>query len=231
MTTWAELRTDIAHRLDADPSDFTDGTSLWSDDELLFWANDGLKEIGQRLMLHRDEKSYTTVVDQAEYEMPEDMVKLYRLEYRQSSTYIVALEYSPLEQFEGVRGVLRSQGWPSAYSTWGYPGGGGKIILDRAPSESVADGLHLYYYRLPRPLVADSDPVDLPSGWERVLAHYVEMHARRKESKDQRWREAQAFYEQGVEEMRRVMTLPSDQPSYFTDAAYGRASQLFGESW
>lgn len=221
--TWEELLTDIRVRLDEPEEGF------WDDTELLFWANDALKDIGQRLMLHRDEKSFTAIADQAEYEMPDDMVKLYRLEYRQSATYIRPLEYYPLAQFDEVRGVLRSQGWPCAFTTWGYPGQGGKFILDRSPSETTEDGLRLFYYRLPRPMTTPSDPVDVPSGWERNVALYVEWNARRKEAKDQRWREAQALYEAGLEEMRRVSTLHSDQPSYFSDASYGYATQIFGE--
>lgn len=226
---WAELRKDLCRRLDEDEQLVISGDGMWSEDDLKFWSNDALKDIGQRLMVHRDERSYDLVADQAEYDMPEDMVKLYRLEYRQSDTYIVALEHNQLLMFDDVRGVLRSQGWPTAFSTWGYPGGGGKIILDRSPSENTTDGLRLYYYRLPREIVEDDDPIDLPAGWERLVSHYVEWNARRKEAKDNRWREAQQLYEALLEEMRRVATLHSDQPSYFSDGGYGRATAIFGE--
>lgn len=229
--TWTELRADIARRLDESVDLIVSGDGMWSDDDLRFWANDGLKDIGQRLMVHRDEKSYDTVAGRAEYDMPSDMVKLYRLEYRQSNSYMVTLEYMQMLMFDDVRGVMRgNSGFPTAFSTWGYPGGGGKIILDRAPSESRTDGLRLYYYRLPRMIEAPSDPIDLPAGWERLVSHYVEWNARRKEARDNRWREAQQLYEAGLEEMRRVAVQHSDQPSFFSDGGYGRATAIFGSA-
>ena len=224
MKTWEELRdNDIRMRLDEPEEGF------WTNNELLFMANDGLRDLATRGLFWRDEKSYTAVADQADYDLPEDFVKGYRLEYRQSDTYVVALENYQYSPFDDVRGVMRTSGFPTAWTTWGMPGHGAKFYLDRAPNETRADGLRLYYYRLPREMVADSDPVDIPAGWERVLSLYVEWNARRKEAKDQRWREAQALYEAAFEEMRRVATLHSDQPSYFSDGGVGYASQIFGE--
>lgn len=231
MSTWADLRTQVCMRLDADEDLVKSGGGMWTDEELRFWAYDGLKDIAQRLLVHRDVKSYDLVADQAEYDMPADMVKLYRVEYRSDSSYIRPLEYAPLAEFDGIRGVLRSSGWTGAYTTWGYPGGGGQIILDRAPSDDIADGLRVYYYRLPREMSDDSDPVDIPAGWERIVSYYVEAQARRKEQTDQRWRDAMQLYEAGLKDMERAAAQHSDQQTFITDVQHGYASQIFGSEW
>lgn len=228
--TWEELRSQIATALDTDVASILDGTAFWTNDELLQWANDGLKDIAQRLLVFRDVKTYDAIAEQAEYELPEDMIKVYRIEYHQSSTYIVALEHYPFNEFDGVRGVLRSSGFPSSFTTWGIPGAGGTFVLDRSPSEDIASGLRVYYYRLPRPIVEDSDPVEIPAGWERLVRYYVEWHARRKEATDNRWRDANGLYEAGLEQMQRAASQHSDQMNYMSDGGYGRATQIFGGS-
>jgi hypothetical protein len=225
---WEDLRSQIATALDTDVASILDGTAFWDDESLKQWANDGLKDIAQRLLVFRDVRSYDAVTDQDEYELPNDMIKVYRVEYRQTSTWITPLDHFPYAEFDGVRGAIRSSGFPSSFTTWGIPGAGGTFILDRSPSEDLADGIRFYYYRLPREIVDDSDPVEIPAGWERLVRYYVEWHARRKEATDNRWRDANGLYEAGLEEMKRASSQHSDQMTFMDDAGYGRATQIFG---
>lgn len=208
---WRDLLGDIRTRLDEPDPGF------WTDDELKFWANEGLRDACRRLELLRSQKSYDTVPEQGEFPMPEDMLRVYRLEYRRSSTYIIPLEYAQLNRMDDVWGVTRvSSSTPYFYTTDGYPGGGGKFIVYPSLSETLTDGIRAYYYRLPRPIVDLEDPVDIHSGWEDLISLYVEWNARRKEAQDQRWREALQLYEAKLEEMRKVTRTDTDQANYMS---------------
>lgn len=216
MSQWADVLTDIRFRLNEPAENF------WTDDELLTWANEGARDVARRLKCLRDVESIDTVVDQSEYDMPEDMIQAYRCEYRQSSSYIVPLEYAPLLSMDDIWGVTRSNsGIPGWWSTDGYPGGQGRIVIFPAPSETIADGIRLYYYRLPRPIADVTDDVEVPSGWEDLVSLYVEWNARRKEATDAKWRDAQQLYELRLDECRKVTQNYSDQASFVSGNSMG----------
>lgn len=206
--TWESLLSAIRTRLDEPTAGF------WSDDELRYWAEEGLRDVARRLKNLRGEKSYDTVSGQGRYEMPSDVIQIYRVEYQRSSNYVVPLEYSPHMGMDEIWGLTRvNTGTPRWWYPLGHPGDG-EIGVFPAPSEALSGGLKVYYYRLPRPIETPSDPVDINAGWQDIVELYVEYNARRKESTDNRWREAAQLYEARLEEFRRVSQNYSDQPQF-----------------
>ena len=208
--TWGDLLAAIRTRLDEPEAGF------WSDDELRYWAVEGLRDVARDLKNLRGTKSYTTVASQGEYEMPDDMIQAYRVEYRRTATQILPLEYTPHMAMDEMWGLNRTaSGTPRWWYPLGHPGDG-SIGIFPAPSEEIEDGLRVYYYRLPRDITDTSDPVDINVGWQDVIELYVEFNARRKEATDNRWREAAQLYEMRLDKFRRVSMNYSDQPQYIT---------------
>lgn len=225
--TWEELRTDILERLDQ-PPDPADG--FWSDDQLRLFANEGLRDVARRIKNIRATQDYATVADQSDYDMPDDMIQAYKVEYRTTSTGpIYALEHTPYDEDWGAS---RYSGTPVSWSTLGAPGVGGVFKVFPAPSEEIDGGLRIYYYRLPRKIEELDDPVEIYSGWEDIIALYVEWNARRKEAVDNKWRDAAQLYEARLEEMKMATSRVSDQPQHMSQAGTVGAWWVgSGEDW
>lgn len=220
--TWAQLRADICDRLDVDEEDVIAGTSMFNEPTLMRWANEGCADLARRVLNIPETKAYTTQADEQYYDMPDDMVKAYGVEYRRTSNHVSPLEYT--ERLDEIAGVIRlGSGFPQYWSTVGAPGIGGRIWVYPPPSETIDDGLRVHYFRLPREISEDEDEVEVPSGWGDVVALYVEAWCRRKEQKDNRWRDAYQMYEQRLEEMRRTISEYSTGPRSFSMTNFGPA--------
>jgi hypothetical protein len=223
MTTLKDLRDDVRSHLDETIAEF------WTEDELDRWVYEGLRDVARRTECLPATKAITLISNQAEYEAPTDMLRIHKVEYVQDSSTSYLLNYVPFHNIDDIwyhsRQVAGSN--PHTWTFWGYPGNG-KIYVYPSTSSTVKDGLLVYYYRLPRKLSSPEDPADIPSGWEDLIPLYVEVLARRKESKDTRWRDAQLLYEQRLEDMIRHTRLPSDQASYVSMAF---TSPTLGDWW
>lgn len=206
--TYGELKEDVLNHLDATLSGF------WENAEILRWCNEALRDVARRSEVLQTVSSYTINANQITYPLPEDMLRIYRVEYRSSSSYIKPLEFQPLQTMDDIwywsREVTGSQ--PDYYSIWGYPGGDeSALYIFPIPSETLADGLRIFYYRLPRKMLNDYDIADIPAGWEDLIPLYVEHVARRKEARDQRWQEALQLYEERLQQMMDVTRQWTDQ--------------------
>lgn len=228
--TLGELKADILAHLDGSL------TGFWTDDQLTRWANESLRDIARRSEVLQDIRSYTVIANQLTYDLPEDMIRIYRVEYRRDSVDIRPLEFQPFQSMDDIwywsREITGSE--PDYYTIWGYPGGDSSALyLFPVPSETLADGLRLFYYRLPRKMVQDDDLADLPAGWEDLVPLYVEVVARRKEARDQRWQEAFQLYEQRLEQMIQVTRQWTDQQSnnIASDSARSLAYWISGTEW
>lgn len=214
--TLKETRDDIRNRLDERIGQFWDDST-----ELDIWINEAATEIARRSETLLDSKSYTLTASKAEYEMPEDMLRISVVEYRRTDNNKRFLESKPFPSMHTVWGSNRDRtGQPSYYTTWGFPGDGGEIILYPAPSETVNDGLRVYYYRTPRKATEDDDPVEVQSGWTDLVPLYVEVVARRKDGADRRWSEALQLFEARLENMIRTTRRLVDQPAYISQDRY-----------
>lgn len=208
MTTLVDLRTDIRSHLDELTATF------WEDAELNRWANEALRDVARRTEVLQKDRSYTIVADQIAYPFPEDMIRIYRVEYRQSDSYIKPLEYKSFQELDDIWYTSRevTGALPYFYSLWGYPGGAENgIYIYPIPSDTIADGLRAFYYGLPRTMIKDEDPAEIPAGWQDLVPLYAEYVARRKEAQDSRWREALELYEMRLKELHSVSRHWTDQ--------------------
>lgn len=220
MATLAELRTQTRSHLDEQTGRFWDDTS-----EIDVWIHEAARDIARRAEVLQDIHTIRTKADTQTYDFPPDLLRVHRVEYRDDSDSSYPLEFKPLLQMDDwwVGGRFTS-GRPNVWSSWGFSGDSQQFIVYPAPSEEA--NLILYYYRLPRKPVADSDPVEVPAGWENLIPLYAESVARRKDN-DGRWQEAYGLYREQLEDLKRVTRTHSDQATVFSPGG----SWLDDEGW
>lgn len=213
MTTLADLRTDVRNHVDENDPTF------WQDSELDRWVNEALREVARRSETLQAVQSYTIEADRESYPCPEDMLRIYSVEYRQSQGTTLNLDYMRFNDLQDFSSRTNSGGTPQWWSMWGFPGttDTDQLFIVPIPSETISDGLRVYYYRLPRELADDEDEADIPAGWEDLVPLYVEYTARRKEAQDNRWQEAQQLFETRLNEMLKTTRHWTDQETFMTD--------------
>lgn len=214
-TTLADLITDVRSHLDESVIGY------WGNDELARWVWEAARDIARRTEWNQKIARLDIEADRQAYTLPDDMFRLYRVEFRQSSSYSYPLDIVDFHNMDELwitgREVAGSQ--PYACAIWGAPGArdghaaARQLYLYPTPSTAYTDGLIFYYYACP-PKVDTNDfntYVELPSGWEDLVPLYVEVVARRKESRDSRWREAFELYEMRIAELMKTTRRWSDQ--------------------
>lgn len=223
MTTLLDVRTDIRSHLDEASARF------WDDIEIDRWVHEALRDIARRAEILPEIKSYTVKSQQEAYNLPEDLLRVHRVEYRQTSTNTWALEFRPIMEMDDIwlRSRTISSSSPYWYTIWGHSGGSQQLRPYPIPSETISDGLWIYYYRLPHKPEKEGDQIDIPSGWEDLIPLYVEMVARRKDN-DPRWREAFDLYMERLSQMMSVTRHLSDQMTFFSRSPIGMETGDWG---
>lgn len=216
MITLGDCRTDLRAHLDEST------TRFWTDAELDVWIWEAARDIARRGEVLESIRTIQCHVGQQQYDAPEDMIRIYRVEYVQTNTNRVPLEFRPLAEMDSVWywGRTQSQNTPIFWSYWGFPSSEQRSQLYLYPIPSDTGQLGVFYYRLPRKPADDDDVVEVPAGWQDLIPLYAEVVARRKDN-DRRWQEAQSLYEARFESMIAVTRQPSDQMTFVTTDATG----------
>lgn len=191
----SDIRTDVRSRLD-EPT-----ARMWSDAELNRWINEGLRDLARRT---ETLLSYYTniplIANVAKYAMPADVIRVHRLEFvptGSNQTYPIQLStYQEMDQVWGVSQQIQ-RSYPYYAVMWGFAP---NIVIQFYPVPSQGGGLNLYYYRLPKTLVADTDIAEVPEGWQDLVSLYCEYVSLRKD-RDARWTDAKQLYEQSLDNM------------------------------
>lgn len=169
----------------------------WDDYELNNWIYEGARDIGRRSeTIQEYSENITVQAGHAKYAMPEDVIRIHRVEFHTSDQqYIVqASTYAEMDQYWGSWQSNESS-YPSFYVLWGTPGMSLEMQLYPVPSQTGT--LTVFYYRHPKKPVNDSDMVEIPFGWEDAVVLYCEYQAKRRD-KDASWTEAKQLYEQAL---------------------------------
>lgn len=218
MATLADLRLDIRSRVDELTANF------YTDADIDRWANESLRDVARRGEVLQAIKVYDIIGNQVSYDAPADMIRIYRAEYHQSSSYTIPLEYQPLASMDDIWYTSRTVpgSIPYYWSWWGFPSDQDRsqVYLYPVPSANLAQGLWLFYYRLPRKMTNATDPADIPAGWEDLVPLYAEVVCRRKDN-DRRWQEAQELYEAKLQHLFEVSRQPTDQMTFISGNANG----------
>lgn len=206
--TLSDILADVRSRLDETTVRF------WLDSELTRWINEGLRDISRRAeVLLSYNTNIPALPNCAKYVLPNDVLRVHRVEFIPSgsnqSTY--TLQASTYQEMDNVWGIRQSvqRSYPSYYVLWGVAGPIG-ITMQLYPVPSQAGTINLYYYRLPKTLVATTDVAEIPEGWQDLVALYCEYLAMRKD-RDPRWQESKQLYEESLIAMINVTRQLHDQ--------------------
>lgn len=208
MTTQGEVLADVRSRLDESTG------RQWTDEELLRWINDGLRDVARRAEVLQSVEDISAVQSTQQYDMPERTIRVHRVEWRpEGSTQVYPLIYQDFHNMDSVWVASQetSIGYPLYYTMWGYPPSL-KIVL--YPTPSMNGVVKVYFYTLPTPLATDGSDadtdLDLPTGWEDLIALYCEYVAFRKDA-DPRWQESKSLYEESLGDLMDVTRRWTDQ--------------------
>lgn len=237
--TLAELVTDCRSHLDEAVPGF------WDETEMARWCWEAARDIARRTEWNQKTATQDIVANQQSYTLPKDLFRIFRVEFVQDSSYSYALEIRDFHNMDDLwmtgRTVSGSQ--PYACAIFGAPGArednntpSRQLYIFPISSTSITNGLILYYYAIP-PKVDNNNinaTVELPSGWEDLVPLYVEVVARRKESRDSRWREAYELYETRLAELMKFTRSWSDQQDTSISGIRGHGALpawLVGGEW
>lgn len=153
--------------------------SVWLDDvnngyyttaQLNVWINNAQREV-QKLLLNSAEDFYTvcatttTVIDQARYQLPDDLMKIMRLAYILSGsgdTATYAVLY-PMTRNQRELASFGPEGDPTNYYI-------NKDTITLVPTPTRAITLHMDYARRVTDMSSDSDEPDCPEEYHEYLA-------------------------------------------------------------
>lgn len=207
---------------------------FWTDTELTDWINDGLRDMARRAEDLLDyNTSIAAVAGSATYPLPADVIRVHRIEFvpiNSTQTYpIQASSYQEMDQVWGIY-QLQQSSYPSFFVIRGFPGGGqsgsndSRLMAQFYPVPAQSGTFNIFYYRLPyRFLDPITHPeelaktVELPEGWDDLLVMYAEYNALRK-SREERWKDAKAMYEEKIEFLINVTRDYHDQGHFFITA-------------
>ena len=199
MTTLGELLVDVKSKLDES------GVSrAWPNEDLRRWIMEGARDLARRSEILQTTALIPIVAGTNEYTCPDDVVRINRAIWLPTSSPTTQYPLEP-EDFNDMDAAgwtwTTARGYPTIFTLWGFPPAL-KLIL--YPTPSAAGNVKLWYYKFPTVLASNGDDddqtVDLPLGWQDMVAAYCEMVALRKDG-DQRWMEARTLYEASLNEL------------------------------
>jgi hypothetical protein len=188
MTTGYDLITRVRSRLDEAVGKF------WSDNELLVWLNEALRDAGRYTRHIRDRKTITASAGVSEYTVSSDVIEIEHVYFLPGDGRQIPLTGQSYDTMDQVWGSWQNSqvGDPAAFSLWGTPP---SLKLKLYPTPVSAGVVSMLVIRMPTELSIIAETVDFPPAWQDVLVDYMEMAALRK-ARDQRWQEAFQMYTQ-----------------------------------
>lgn len=206
--TLGQLVTDVRSHLDEASSRF------WTDVELRRWCNEALRDVARRAETLQRTSTVTAVANTQQYTLATDILRVYRVEYLPTgSGQVYPLEYRDFNSMDSVwwSSQTQTKGIPFWYTLWGFTPALKMIVY---PTPSTGGTFNVFNYQLPADLAtdgsADSTVVDLPNGWQDLIALYCEYVSLRKDA-DSRWQEAKGIYEERLGSMIDVTRRWTDQ--------------------
>lgn len=208
MPTQAEVLADVRSRLDEATG------RQWQNEEIRRWINDALRDVARRAEVLQSTETIGVATDIQEYTLPSNIIRVNRVEWRpDGEDSVYPLNYQDFHNMDSVWAASQemSVGHPIFYTMWGYPPSL-KIVL--YPKPSLSGTLKVFFYSLPDDLALDGSDsektIDLPAGWEDMIALYCEFVALRKDA-DPRWTEAKSLYEETLGDMMDLTRRWTDQ--------------------
>ncbi len=181
--TLSTLRSRVRERADMLTAGFVLDTALSID----AWINEGVQKLHEMLIKAYGEEfleksaSFTTVAGTSDIALPEDFFVLYGVDLALGGYQRTLMPYNRTER--NAHRNLGSVGGCPRYKLSGMQAGG---VLRLLPAPSAVYTGTLWYAPSATLLVAVSDTVNFPNGWERFIVVYAAMQMLIKEESDVR---------------------------------------------
>jgi hypothetical protein len=228
MTTQSQLLLDVRSRLDEQSPQF------YSDGELRRWINQGARDVARRTETLQTTAVINLAPGQQQYTAPPDTLRIYRVEFQDSTSRIYVLEYRDYNNADSVWWTtqLTTQSNPNMWTAWGFPPNL-KIVLYPIPA-NPGTSIKVFYYQSPADLAIDgtasNSTIPIPTGREELIADFTEYMALRK-ARDPRWQEAKALYDEKVQSMIDQTRRWSDQAGTYDTDGYPLHPFVWDEGW
>jgi len=218
-----DIRTDVRNRLDETTARF------WSNSELNTWINEAVRDISRRTETLQEFGTHLqAIANVAKYVVPPDVIRIHRVEFiptGSTSIYPVAPStYQEMDQIWGINQLSQTMSYPYKYVLWGFPP---NLFIQFYPVPAQNGQVNLFYYRLPKTMVQNTDIAEIPEGWQDLISLYCEYVARRKD-KDDGWKDAKQLYEETINRMIDVTRQWHDQARTFTIGFNAVPEWLYG---
>ncbi len=210
---------------------------VWTDANLLVWLNEGNRDVARRTETLEKEAQFPATATVAKYALPTDTLRVFRVEFQPQTTSTQPLVYPvqlatkyEMDQYWGSM-QFQQRAYPSFVEFWGNPP---NITMQAFPVPSQSGNWNVFYYGLPAPMVAVTDPAQVVEGWYDALADWCEYKAMRMD-RDDRWQDAKKQYEETVANLIDVSRRHHDQAQFMTrgSSTYGAnpMSAYGGDGW
>jgi hypothetical protein len=220
--------TDVRSRLDEPAQQF------YTDAEIRRWINQGSKDVARTCETNQTTATVSLTPGVQQYSAPTDTIRIYRVEYHDNVSRIVALDYRDYNNADSVWWTTQTtvQSTPGMWTAWGFPPNL-KIVLYPIPG-NAGTSIKIFYYQSPAELAIDGSAsntdIAIPSGREEIVVDFVEYMALRK-ARDPRWQEAKALYDEKVKAMYDQTRRWTDQAGTFDEAGYPIHPFVWDEGW
>ena len=172
---------------------------FWTDAELNRWLNEGALDVARRGECLPDSTTAAIAASSGSAALPTDGFRLHRAEFsNDSGVTVYPLEFRDVNEMDEYW-VRRTQQMyrPSFLVPQGYPPNWTASLYPIPASSGI---LTTYYYRTPAQVLADTDQLDLPTGWEDLAIVYASYVALRKDG-NPGWRDAKEEYTEKLANM------------------------------
>jgi hypothetical protein len=155
---------------------------FYTDKSLRRWVNAGVREIARRSEWKRGTTTEQTTASVRYVTVPDDVVRVSRVEIENSDGRIWRLKYRDTNAMDSIWGAGQGtwEGTPTYYTLQGA--NPLTIVLFPVPNE-VLD-VHMHYYGMPVDLALDGsddgEVLDVPTGWEDLVVDWGTVEAFRK---------------------------------------------------
>lgn len=202
------LIVDIRSRLDEISARF------WTDQELLAWANEGVRDVSRRTETYElFTQNIMAVSGQARVPMPTDCLRIHRVEYQPTTSstmpQVYPMELATQYELDQRWGSWQTQqrSYPGYACFWGRPP---NLVMQVWPVPSQGGNYNLFYYGLPAPMASMTDIALVSEGWWDLVEDYCTSRALMKD-RDPRWKDYKGAYEEGVANLVDVSRKHHDQ--------------------
>jgi hypothetical protein len=153
--------------------------SFWTDDELTFWLNEGLKEVSKKAK-YLTQRAYIYPTIEETYPLPKDYIDYYKVKLGESFEQPITIE---------------EDGEETGFYIWGDT-----IFISNYEREGK---ITLYYYRTANKMEAMIDEAELPVEYEDIIIPFCLYRAFMKDRRTEEAGLAQQEFYQRAELMKR----------------------------